>query len=200
MNSNITIRHTKPREPCQMSVRFSDPQVKTIDIDYLDEQANNLLWYSNRDLNQIDRKNRFVIRALKKARGNVAAIEKGGDEYCIRGLEHKLSIRAQIERQTNTVCVIQSVLDEQKRQRDLGVKDPNRIQSQSLRASQKASTLAVERAKLDELETMCLYANLQNNNKDWTTTSSRTTSSPCQTAEVLKFTEQCLQEALRRSS
>lgn len=217
MNSDSAecTQHTQRREPLQVSVRFADPQIKTIDTNYADEEANTL-WYSNRDLNQIDRKNRYDIRALKKAKGDVGVLERG-EEYCIRGLEHKLSIRAQIERQSNTVSVIQSVLNEQKRQRELGVIDPNRIESQSRRASYKAGEIALERAKIDELEILCrASAGGTSNNKllrdnhshsislasevvSSTLAMSSAHSSSCHQhtpSEALQLTELCLTEVL----
>jgi hypothetical protein len=142
---------SQQREPrvCQPSVNFADPQIKTIDTE-LGEAPQ--LWYSLKDYNQINRKNQYEIRALKKAVVNETALDE--QEYCVRGLEHKLSIQAQLQRQINTFSVIQSVLDEQRRQRELGVKDPTRLAFKSKRQSQESCELALERAKLDELATI----------------------------------------------
>jgi hypothetical protein len=132
------------RQEKKTRVRFSEPEIRVVTAP-LGETW--LLWYSHEDFTAFEREDRLMVRSIRK--GNIPFTCT--EEACLRGLEHKLSIRAQIEKETNRVTVIQSVLDEQRRQRELGQKDPSRIQSESFKASKKAKECALERARLDAL-------------------------------------------------
>jgi hypothetical protein len=109
------------------------------------------LWYTGRDLIKLDRLNRYTIAALRRSR-NKRDYELNEEECCLRGLEDNVSIRASQVRKAGIVSVIQSVLDEQRRQQKAGIYDPDRISSVSQRHSSNAKCKAHERALGDENE------------------------------------------------
>ena len=111
------------------------------------------LWYTGRDLIKLDRLNRYTIAALRRSR-NKRDYELNEEECCLRGLEDNVSIRASQLRKASIVSVIQSVLDEQRRQQKAGIYDPERFSSVSRRHSSNAKCKAHERALGDEKEVL----------------------------------------------
>ncbi len=109
-------------------------------------------WYTRQDLSELSRYNKHTILAFRQARN--MQVELDHEEYCIRGLEHQVSIRAQQQRISNVVSVVQSVLDEQRRQKESGTFDSYRISSASQRHSCLAKDIALERALEDTEEAL----------------------------------------------
>lgn len=105
-------------------------------------ETQNDKWYTDRDLLKLKRRNKYIIVTLRRARNK--NMNLSDEEYCIRGLEENVSIRAYQERKANIVKVIQSVLDEQRRQQEVDTYDPISIALASQRYSYSSKCKALE--------------------------------------------------------
>jgi hypothetical protein len=101
------------------------------------------VWYTSKELAEISN--------LARQSAWMSEAETNEDES-FRGLEDSLSIRASQAMKGRKIGVALAVLNEQARQRTIGVSDTKRIKMKSKMASRKSRTLAIERAEQDAKE------------------------------------------------
>jgi hypothetical protein len=106
------------------------------------------VWYTSKELAEISN-----LAKLARQSAWMSGEEDGTNEdECFRGLEYSLSIRASQAMKGRKIGVALAVLNEQRRQRTVGVSDTKRIKMKSKMASRKSRTLARERAEQDAKE------------------------------------------------
>ena len=115
-------------------------------------ETQNDKWYTDRDLLKLNRCNKYIIVTLRRAQNK--NINLSDEEYCLRGLEEKVSIRACQQRKANIVKVIQSVLDEQQRQREVDASNPISIALISEHHSYNSKCKALQRGVDDANEAL----------------------------------------------
>jgi hypothetical protein len=104
------------------------------------------VWYTSKELAEIS-------NLAKLARQSAwLSGEETNENQCFRGLEDSLSIRASQAMKGRKIGVALAVLNEQRRQRAIGISDTKRIKMKSKMASRKSRTLAIERAEQDANE------------------------------------------------
>lgn len=164
-----------PRDDQRSRVRFS-PSLSVYDnfedFDYNDDAHENSLeindiesdcklflirrarhlWYSKEELKKIKSQRKEIVRALKKVKFDVRAIDKS--VYELRGLEAYLSPQIIGTTQRKRREALESVLNEQLRQRKSpsGKRNVQRLQLVSFRASEWFRTRALEFAERDAIE------------------------------------------------
>jgi hypothetical protein len=112
---------------------------------FVSRREHSIVWYTSKEL--------AYITQLAKSELQIARWSTGtNEEVSLRGLEYSLSIRASQEVKGRKIGVALAVLNEQRRQRTIGVSDPSRIKMMSKMASRKSRTLARERAEQDRKE------------------------------------------------
>jgi hypothetical protein len=124
--------------PCK--VHFSEPMssIKLIDTSSYDKKTT---WYSGRELKKHLNEQRALVTTMRQQNPP----KQYTTEEC-RGLEDLLSIKNMAERRFRLVTTIRSVLEEQERQKDMGMIDPVRLRQRSLRASHRSQERAFQRA------------------------------------------------------
>lgn len=114
--------------------------------DCVSRTEHSVVWYTSKELAEIS-------NLAKSARQSALLSETGTKEKdSLRGLECRLSIQANQEMKGRKIGVVLAVLNEQRRQRTIGVSDASRIKTKSKMASRKSRTLAIELAKQDAKE------------------------------------------------
>jgi hypothetical protein len=105
------------------------------------------VWYTSKELAEISN----LAKLARQSAWGMSEAETNEDEN-FRGLEDSLSIRASQAMKGRKIGVALAVLNEQERQRTIGVSDTKRIKMKSKMASRKSRTLAIERAEQDAKE------------------------------------------------
>lgn len=126
-------------------VRF-DECPKYIESGIIDERDIPRIWFTKNELGSLREDNRITLRALKKADGNVSALDS--DLFCLRGLEDSL-VGGKEKFQKTRNNIINGILDEQGKQRTMGINDPRGLQVLSRACSKQARERAHERGKSD---------------------------------------------------
>ena len=108
------------------------------------------IWLSSKELREISEEMKTIRRTLRLGLNNNE--QQKGDTSCLRGMEDTISIRANQECQTRIACVVQAVLDEQRRQDDNCIFDPTLLREQSRQVSKDSKMIALERADKDAKE------------------------------------------------
>jgi hypothetical protein len=105
-------------------------------------------WYTSKELAEMTK--------LAKSELQIARLsgKETNEKDSLRGLESGLSIQANQEMKGRKVGVTLAVLNEQKRQRTIGVSDAKRIRMKSKMASRKSKSLAIELAEHDAKEVL----------------------------------------------
>jgi hypothetical protein len=101
------------------------------------------VWYTTKELKEIAEQAKFAIQIARLSETVT------DDDESFRGLEDGLSIQACQESKARKIGVAQAVLNEQKRQRTVGVSDTSRMRMMSNKISRKSKNLALELAEQD---------------------------------------------------
>jgi hypothetical protein len=121
-------------------VHFSEPMssMELVDTSSYDKKTT---WYSGRDLRKHLKEQQALVTIMRRQ----DPPKQYTTEEC-RGLEDLLSMKNMAERRFRLVTTIRSVLEEQERQKDMGMSDPVRLRQRSLRASARSQERAFQRA------------------------------------------------------
>ena len=106
------------------------------------------VWYTSKELAEISN----LAFLARQSAWTMSGAEETKKDECFRGLEDGLSIQASQAMKGRKIGVALAVLNEQRRQRTIGVSDTKRIKMKSKIASRKSRTLAIERAEQDAKE------------------------------------------------
>jgi hypothetical protein len=106
------------------------------------------VWYTTKELKEIVEHAKFAIQIAR-----LSETVTNGDES-FRGLEDGLSTQASQESKARKIGVAQAVLNEQKRQRTVGVLDTSRMRMMANKISRKSKNLALELAEQDAKEVL----------------------------------------------
>ena len=90
---------------------------------------------------------RRILKTLKKAQGAIPLMEE--ETFCLRGLEHCQSSTMEKLLQTQRKCLLESILEEQDKQRRLCVNDQQGFLQVSYHQSKRAVDRALTIAALD---------------------------------------------------
>lgn len=116
----------------------------------------NRMWYSKDELATFKNERKLVVKALKRANFNVAAVERSG-KYCLRGYEAYFSLDVNKAMKDARTLVTSLVLTEQERQRSLGVHDDEAIRFACSSVSQWACDNASKLGENDEIDVYGMY-------------------------------------------
>jgi hypothetical protein len=121
-------------------VHFSEPMasMEFADTSSYDKRTT---WYSGRDLRRHLKEQKALVTTMRRQ----DPPKQYTTEEC-RGLEDLLSIKNMDERRFRLVTTIRSVLEEQERQKYMGISDPVRLRQRSLKASARSQERAFQRA------------------------------------------------------
>ena len=121
-------------------VHFPEPMalMELVDTSSYDKRTT---WYSRRDLRKQLKGQQDLVTAMRRQ----DPPKQYTTEEC-RGLEDLLSIKNMAERRSRLVKTIRSVLEEQERQKDMGMSDPVRLRQRSLKGSARSQDRAFQRA------------------------------------------------------
>lgn len=100
----------------------------------LSKEERSQVYYSPREIHRFIRYHQQYAKGARKAKQQKGYYSKS-EEACLRGLEDCLSIRAALDCKSRKVAVWQAVLDEQRRQDDVGEHKPELIRKASRSAS-----------------------------------------------------------------
>mmetsp|Transcript_18211 Transcript_18211/g.25065 ORF Transcript_18211/g.25065 Transcript_18211/m.25065 type:complete len:161 (-) Transcript_18211:150-632(-) len=109
-------------------------------------------WYTDQD-----KKNMRIslMKTIKSMQKNGLACER-----CTRGLEHMRTPEHLEQRQINKECNISAVLEEQQRQRSLGIDDPAEMRRISEASSQWSKNMALKSSEADAIKARALQKDL----------------------------------------
>lgn len=155
-------------------LRFN-PQTQIYHIPSVIEEATpselGSMWHGDGDLARAQREMKRTIRTMRKltkesgwephreheaeekrSSSSSSSSSAGGKQHCFRGLEHYRSAAHLEQHRINRDCVTEAVLDEQRRQRELGIAAPcpERIAGASRAASEWARRGALAMGEYDE--------------------------------------------------
>lgn len=82
-----------------------------------------------KDLASVRKEPQHTVTAIRKAGGDASLLDES--HFCLRGLEHMRSKHTYKERRKNQRSIVRHVLDEQDRQRQMGIRDPKGLQVMS---------------------------------------------------------------------
>jgi hypothetical protein len=116
----------------------------------------NRMWYSKDELATFKNERKLVVKALKRANFNVAAVERSG-KYCLRGYEAYFSLDVNKAMKDARTLVTSLVLTEQERQRSLGIHDDEAIRFACSSVSQWACDNASKLGENDEIDVYGIY-------------------------------------------
>jgi hypothetical protein len=116
-------------------------------------EGKSVSWYQREDFVSFYKERLQTVRALKKAQGDITCLDPS--EYCLRGLEEKISTRYGRERRLKQIKIIRMVLEVQAEHREMGVRNPEGIKSLSMLVSKMSRDHAVEIAELDARAARC---------------------------------------------
>jgi hypothetical protein len=106
------------------------------------------VWYTTKELKEIVEHAKFAIQIARLSETVT------DDDESFRGLEDGLSTQASQESKARKIGVAQAVLNEQKRQRTVGVSDTSRMRMMSNKISRTSKNLALELAEQDAKEVL----------------------------------------------
>jgi hypothetical protein len=134
------IQKSKAPRLATRKVHFSEPMasMELVDTSSHDKRTT---WYSGRDLRKHLKEQQDLVTTMRRQ----DPPKQYTTEEC-RGLEDLLSIKNMTERRFRLATTIRSVLDEQERQKDIGMSDPARLRQRSLEASTRSQERAFQRA------------------------------------------------------
>jgi hypothetical protein len=148
----------------QQQPQLSTPKRKTVGFadsallyssDRTQDEVNRM-WYSKDELAIFKNERKLVVKALKRANFNVAAVERSG-KYCLRGYEAYFSLDVNKAMKDARTLVTSLVLTEQERQRSLGIHDDEAIRFACSSVSQWACDNALKLGENDEVEVYGVY-------------------------------------------
>jgi len=150
--------HQRQKHRSDKHVTFSDEGVKEgVCSDYFYENMNEdderaireQLWYSRQDFKDFLRDIASTIQLLRSVGGNIVVLKAGCPNVCLRGLEpyqyEGLNYEIQCQRELHQ----KTVLMEQQRQNQLGIREPDNIRCLAYRRSDWARQRAQQLAALD---------------------------------------------------
>eukprot|EP00540_Astrosyne_radiata_P008389 CAMPEP_0116844392 /NCGR_PEP_ID=MMETSP0418-20121206/12658_1 /TAXON_ID=1158023 /ORGANISM="Astrosyne radiata, Strain 13vi08-1A" /LENGTH=242 /DNA_ID=CAMNT_0004475331 /DNA_START=72 /DNA_END=803 /DNA_ORIENTATION=+ len=141
---------TKPkRQASRKRVCFHDAPTKIQNPPVTAEEAR-LIWYNADDLAALRTDTKLTIQALRKAGDDVAALDE--DKYCLRGLEDYSPRGGQKERKERTFAVVNGILEEQHKQRTIGIYDPLLLQALACACSRPSKHKALMMGTKDARE------------------------------------------------
>jgi hypothetical protein len=136
---NMSAHHVK------RNVRFqNEPSINIIPSLSLTREWRRQLWYSRKDYDHFNQRDKKIAQHVRLANKEGAPISA-----CVRGIEHMLSKRANIDFKHRIVMTVQCVLDEQRRQKSLRIVNAVKIRKVSMAASREARILALILGKGD---------------------------------------------------
>lgn len=116
-----SLRRSRP------GVSFHD-RVQIIEFEKPTEYTRGIIWYRKDEYDIIKARNSLIVKMTKSG-----SFEES-EEHSFRGLEHKLKEGFRIRR-LNKIEVLRAVIEEQERQVDCGVNDPELVAEASRKAS-----------------------------------------------------------------
>lgn len=140
--------------PKRKSVGFADSAL-LYSSDRTQDEVNRM-WYSKDELATFKNERKLVVKALKRANFNVAAVERSG-KYCLRGYEAYFSLDVNKAMKDARTLVTSLVLTEQERQRSLGAHDDEAIRFACSSVSQWACDNASKLGENDEIDVYGMY-------------------------------------------
>lgn len=110
-------------------------------------------WYSDSEYKNFHVDRVQTIRALRQAKGDLSALD--GEQHCIRGLEMQATPEIFRFRAKGIKSTIRKVLQQQKAQREFGLKDDTSLGLVSVVYSKKARDFATALAAIDSQQRGC---------------------------------------------
>ena len=147
-------QHQQQSMPQRKSIGFADSALLYSSDRTYDEV--NRMWYSKDELATFKNERKIVVKALKRANFNVAAVERSG-KYCLRGYEAYFSLDVNKAMKDARTLVTSLVLTEQERQRSLGIHDEEAIRFACSSVSQWACDNAAKLGENDEIDVYGMY-------------------------------------------
>lgn len=127
-------------------VRFTTTEDSVQLLDTIDSSELDQTWYNDADYARFKMEGRDTIIALSEAMGNHELLDH--NQHCLRGFEDYTSTnRLELKRQRQRACE-QSVLNNYRLQRQLGVKNLDSLRMISLIYSKSSKYLALKRGNL----------------------------------------------------
>jgi sulfur relay (sulfurtransferase) DsrC/TusE family protein len=140
--------------PKRKAVGFADSAL-LYSSDRTQEEVNRM-WYSKDELAVFKNERKLVVKALKRANFNIAAVERSG-KYCLRGYEAYFSLDINKAMKDARTLVTSLVLTEQERQRSLSTHDNEAIRFACSSVSQWACDNALKLGENDEIDVYGAY-------------------------------------------
>ena len=147
----VAARRKKGRMRRRHSVDFKptvEPEVKKFDP--VEDENKAQCWYSKDEYDIIKARNSLIVKMMKTGHFQES------DEHSFRGLEHKTRAGFK-QRRANKFNALNAVLEEQDRQANMGVFEPEKIAKRYRRVSLNAAETAVVVASRDAEESL-VYA------------------------------------------
>lgn len=127
------------------TVRFNDEvSIRELPRQPLTKEDRKRIWYRPRDFEKFQKKDKLLATAYRKS-SKLGSMEA----FHLRGVEHLLSLRANIETRERLVASIQAVLKEQNRQRSLGINNPENMRKAAVKVTMRSKLIAFSLAKSD---------------------------------------------------
>eukprot|EP00540_Astrosyne_radiata_P008289 CAMPEP_0116855164 /NCGR_PEP_ID=MMETSP0418-20121206/19086_1 /TAXON_ID=1158023 /ORGANISM="Astrosyne radiata, Strain 13vi08-1A" /LENGTH=236 /DNA_ID=CAMNT_0004488187 /DNA_START=24 /DNA_END=734 /DNA_ORIENTATION=+ len=130
-------------------VRFSkdSPSIRRRSI-LITPQEREKYWHSKKDFAENLKDTKQTLRALRRVNGNVGELD--ANRFCTRGLEKYWSMPLKLQTRASQITVIRVVLEEQRLQCALGIKDPIGLCEKATPWSDWARQRAQEQALHDQ--------------------------------------------------
>lgn len=140
--SDERIQYLRKSVETQRAVRFSTKIVsRAIDSEIeLGKKEKKGIWYTKKELGEMLAKNKEIIQLSRK---NPSA------DFCMRGLEDMMSIRASMNKKERRNTVLHAVLEEQRRQKSDEVSNPEKLRKRSKNGSKESVKRALQFAHMD---------------------------------------------------
>jgi hypothetical protein len=149
----------------QQQLQFPSPPSRRKEVSFADSallyssdrtvEEIDRMWYSKDELALFKNERKAVVKALKKTRFDVAAVERKG--HCLRGYEAYFSLDINKAMKDSRTLLISLVLTEQDRQRAVGINDPEALRFAGAAVSQWAGDNALKLGESDEVEVYGIY-------------------------------------------
>eukprot|EP00542_Grammatophora_oceanica_P016069 CAMPEP_0194042438 /NCGR_PEP_ID=MMETSP0009_2-20130614/14209_1 /TAXON_ID=210454 /ORGANISM="Grammatophora oceanica, Strain CCMP 410" /LENGTH=254 /DNA_ID=CAMNT_0038686281 /DNA_START=139 /DNA_END=903 /DNA_ORIENTATION=+ len=116
--SSTPDKFSRPQRRIRRNVTFNEEVYvqETKHINDMDDDEVDSIWYAREDYKQMKMNYMVTVRIMMSGRG----IPQGNSDHCSRGLEYRTRDGAR-RRQMNKLNAITAVLDEQERQRIIGI-------------------------------------------------------------------------------
>ena len=138
--------------PCQAKVKFVH-KIKVHRIPHLSDLPEDVVastWYNRSEFDAVKRSYQVTVRMIMK--GHVfTSYDEDTNSHCTRGLEYRTKEGARFKQKVKLYAML-AVLDEQDRQRQAGVRDPESLSKAYRQESEKATSRAFVRGLKDELD------------------------------------------------